>query len=1410
MVSSSNPVSEGKSAHLQTLLSDQPSCVSVSGSLGPFPPSPLGSLSQASTVTTSAVLLTQGQSPALTQPSNKTAVSDLAKEPLGAEFIQGFGSESENVAVLRGPAPGSVFDDYSWMRQPELIFGKQESRQVPAGGATEVRGQPGTEREQVPGEAAKSDPSSIDSSQEEDSLERLSPDSPFELLTEMQEKGTCEEETLEPLLTLDEHRVDLEGPKKPFLFAGGAERSSLAEMTSRTKAEGTAAIGQKSDDLKTSSLSHNRADTLEEVHDGQSKTKRGDAFKPNIIEEDVKSSSMQVAFKSFEPSVSGPVNNFSNSNPWDLSVEPRDKGKPICDLEMNLAQHPSGRAMEPASTAGAAELSPGKVCTDLPPKPAPDKVQETSVRMTESIRTPAGVAEEHPIDLADTSSPFLAEISPRSRTDDSWYLEEETKIFTAPKSSQSREESAPSQGSLQTQAGGVLARVLPEALETMEVDSSGESDDTVIEDLKPGPVRGSAGQRDKNEKEVVSDSSGLEKLVLVPVINVTETLAPSEGQGVSVRQPPRAAEGKGKQPEVSPELAHTREEHGDQTKVTVGEMASSGSEMSPSPSPPASDQLPFDQQKPTVEEMDRRGPECSSESSAASSPVGHPDLPPAAPSATPCLMDTRALADRVDTEDLSMNEGSSPLQEMIRRSTVQREHILGEVKAVAPQAVQTHSVIVRSTPVLVKTPALIVKSTPGVTQPFKDPAGVTDPLKTPAGVTDPLKTPAGVTDPLKTPAGVTDPLKTPAGVTDPLKTPAGVTDPLKTPAGVTDPLKTPAGVTDPLKTPAGVTDPLKSPAGVTDPLKTPAGVTDPLKTPAGVTDPLKTPAGVTDPLKTPAGVTDPLKTPAGVTDPLKTPAGVTEPLKTPAGVTEPLKTPAGVTDPLKTPPGVTEPLKTPAGMTEPLKTPAGVTEPLKTPAGVTDPLKTPVGMTDPLKTPARVTDPLKTPAGVTDPLKTPARVTDPLKTPAGVTDPLKTPARVTDPLKTPAGVTEPLKTPARVTEPLKTPAGVTEPLKTPARVTEPLKTPAGVTEPLKTPARVTDPLKTPARVTEPLKTPAGVTDPLKTPAGVTDPLKTPVGVTDPLKTPAVVTDPLKTPAGVTVPLKTPAGVTDPLKTPVVVTDPLKTPAVVTDPLKTPAGVTDPLKTPAGVTDPLKTPAGVTEPLKTPAGVTEPLKTPAGVTEPLKTPAGVTEPLKTPAGVTDPLKTPAVMTDPLKTPAGVTEPLKTPAGVTEPLKAPAGVTEPLKTPARVTDPLKNPAGVTEPLKAPAGVTEPLKGSPSPAKIPGDTDGESFIPAAQASRVKEDEGKPSPQAELPKPQTGIEQQGAVKRPPPPPAHPNVGVPPSVSQEKSEQRPQAPSEPVDIAAGRVAGDGLRNTAGKSFLSANLLLLTCITLLK
>ncbi|GCB83359.1 hypothetical protein scyTo_0023569, partial [Scyliorhinus torazame] len=406
------------------------------------------------------------------------------------------------------------------MTQPELVFETQQSRQ----GATEVRGQQtervqlGTAGEQVLGEPAKSDPSSIDSSQEEDSLERLTPDSPFELLTEMQERTSCEEDISKPLLVLDEDRVHPE-ETKPFFFTGGVERGSLGERISGTKSEISAAIGQKSGDLEAAAPPCARPDILEKICDVH---KAGDVFKQVVIAEDMKSSPTEVAFKGFQPSVCGSVKSLPNSNPWDLFPDKSTRG-----LEMGFSQLRSDRTMEPVSTSGTADLPSGNVC--VPPKTAPGQVAETSVRMSVSAsdgsKTPTGLAKERLIGPIHLSRQTSAEVSPRSLTDDPWPPGEgeEAQTFPARESSRLCGEPASSRGSLQTQTA---ARAQSQAVEVVEVDSSGESDDTVIEDLKPRPVRGPSRQ-----KEVVRDPGDLEKPVLVPTINVTETLEQVSREG---------------------------------------------------------------------------------------------------------------------------------------------------------------------------------------------------------------------------------------------------------------------------------------------------------------------------------------------------------------------------------------------------------------------------------------------------------------------------------------------------------------------------------------------------------------------------------------------------------------------------------------------------------------------------------------------------------------------------------------------------------------------------------------------------------------------------------------------------------------------------------------------------------------
>ncbi|GCB86450.1 hypothetical protein scyTo_0027164, partial [Scyliorhinus torazame] len=265
----------------------------------------------------------------------------------------------------------------------------------------------------------------------------------------------------------------------------------------------------------------------------------------------------------------------------------------------------------------------------------------------------------------------------------------------------------------------------------------------------------------------------------------------------------------------------------------------------------------------------------------------------------------------------------------------------------------------------------------------------------------------------------------------------------------------------------------------------------------------------------------------------------------------------------------------------------------------------------------------------------------------------------------------------------------------------------------------------------------------------------------------------------------------------------------TDPLKTPTGLTDPLKAPTGVTDPLKPPTGLADPLKAPTGLADPLKTLTGLTDPLKAPAGVTDPLKAPAGV-------AVIPDPLK-PMDV-EPSPSPVDllaecavgpmtqVAWPPAADASGGEKMEAASALgeasqsrTLPSLGLAGVPEPaVKQEVDRTSPSPrggaGNPEPGAMAGD----SFVSPARLTRAEEKStklNKPSPQTDRPKQQAASDQQGSVESPEPPPATTQEAPAPGRSDGKSEQRPQTPSETVEVALSGEACDRLSDTAGKSF---------------
>ncbi|XP_072407316.1 uncharacterized protein [Chiloscyllium punctatum] len=721
---------------LQTLLSghslsaQQPSCVSVSESMGSFQPSALGS------VVTSDMLSGQGGSSALIPSLKKTALSDTEKECFGSAVTQGmsnlYGNDSVKDTTFRGSQPGgSVFDNYSWMSQPELVFGKQESQRVPE--AVEVcqieSVHHGTGAVHAPEEPAKSDPSSIDSSQEEDSLERISPDSPFEVLAEMQEKGPCAEETPKSSFIVDERRVDLNLPQKPLPITGGIKTDPLSEAVSKNKAKTVAAIGPKSD-LKTGDLPQalhcSQVGDQQEIPDGQSNITE-DVFRPNATTGG--GMSMDIASKSFQPSVCG-----SMSRPQDLIFgdpvsQPFDKRKVVCGLQMDLDL--SERIFQPARGPGTDGLSPYSLI-----KITPDEAVNPSVQIPTStsagIKILPDVGHGCAIDPVSRSSEPLAEVPSRDPMDEPQPLKKEAKEISPSKETcQLPEDPTLSWGSSQCptlEGTTTLDHVLSARLETAEADSSGESDDTVIEDVKSGPVGTLLYRKEKSD-----DIGTTEKLVCAPVLNVRESreqvLSDRQRESVNLQSTgpggdrTQSAETKDHPAETpilsgaSPGLGHSGDMVLEQIPITSQEVVPSDTGVSPYPSAAASHQL--DMHMSTEEGTGECEPRSSSPILSTLSHVDQshwhpPGLSPTDPATTQLSADSPVSVDGADTEELSIVEGPSPLQEMIWRSAIsQRGHVLGGMQPAPVATAPTQTIIVKSTPIVIETPSLIVKSTSG-------------------------------------------------------------------------------------------------------------------------------------------------------------------------------------------------------------------------------------------------------------------------------------------------------------------------------------------------------------------------------------------------------------------------------------------------------------------------------------------------------------------------------------------------------------------------------------------------------------------------------------------------------------------------------------------------------------------------
>ncbi|XP_051900947.1 LOW QUALITY PROTEIN: uncharacterized protein LOC127586946 [Pristis pectinata] len=518
----SSGVSLERSVRPPTLPSAPPlSSASTSEPVGTLSPSPVSSPPWTKATETPDVVLDRGPSSALVHPSKEAALSNTEKELLGAAVIRGMsdlqraGNGPAMGAPLAGPEPGSVFENYSWMSQPGLIFKKEEDPLVTAEARTHHQVELATGRDQATGESAKSDPSSIDSSQEEDSLERLTPDSPFEVLAEVQEKGSCEEARLKPSPASKERQAALQEPKKSFFFTGAIDKGPSGGSKLGTRAEG--GNGPGAEDEKPSSLLDHRSPDQPRVQEEDpgigGKPRKGEHARPSAEVEGVESSTMEVVLEGFQPTLAGSTAVLTEAFAPGL----QDKGKSILGLDVTLDQGPSDVEAEPMTIPTTGAQSLGEVCTVQPAQPIMDK-------HVVSLAQPADAKTD-----ANAPSPERPSGGP---IDDFLVLEEESKTLPSSPHETAQVIKEPVSGQCvprapTVQTAAALDRVQPEPL---EVDSSGESEDTVIEDLKGPPGQQPLAQKVATEQQLPSSYGGLQNLVLVPVINVTEI---AQEQGVS-------------------------------------------------------------------------------------------------------------------------------------------------------------------------------------------------------------------------------------------------------------------------------------------------------------------------------------------------------------------------------------------------------------------------------------------------------------------------------------------------------------------------------------------------------------------------------------------------------------------------------------------------------------------------------------------------------------------------------------------------------------------------------------------------------------------------------------------------------------------------------------------------------------
>ncbi|XP_069750330.1 uncharacterized protein [Narcine bancroftii] len=701
-----------------------PSCASTSEPVTPLPLPPVSSQPWAKAVDTPSAPLDHTPPSAVLRPSEEAALSDTEKEFLGATVIRGMGGPQQvgSGSEVGMPLRGTVAGSYSWMSQPGLLFGKEEDSPAPANAGKHHQMELGAGKDQTKMEVTRSDPSSVDSSQEEDSLEKLTPDSPFELLAEIQDKGPREEGHLRP-------SPASAGVQGPFFFTGGMDGRPSGESTCGNGSKlGVVPLGpqvQGEAGLKTRDAKPNfpLGDQPEVQEDsGTGGSQRVEEHGGQCIKaEAVESLPKGVVIKSVQSSPSGTV-----PSPCGLQY------KGVSNLEANLLQNSSDMETGPV-TIPTGEVQLLRRVYSKPP--IMDK-PEVILTHTPGAKTPIDRGNE-----AHAPSPEMPTKHPKDGSSSEEELKTPSFLRHTPRCVEESDSDQGAPRAAAVTAAAVLDHVPPEAL---SVDSKGSGIALLEGPLGHNPLV----QKEKVEPKVMSHFGELQNVVLDSMINSAEIaqergicsrgdemIRPTTQNDKETKNHPEDFNSSKMEEEIQPGLVGAPQEiqprvagapqeeiqpgGPPETMTRTQAMRWSHRDVE-SPAPevlpplPMADHLPSKYQQPAVDRACRQ----QSKTSPVSSPVPlRPDLP-ALDKAAPLPSTSPDLGPREEAQELAVELGdtSAPLQEMIRRSEIQRGQLSREKQVLPPPptpgGAPVQSVVTRSTPTLAETTSTVLKPEP--------------------------------------------------------------------------------------------------------------------------------------------------------------------------------------------------------------------------------------------------------------------------------------------------------------------------------------------------------------------------------------------------------------------------------------------------------------------------------------------------------------------------------------------------------------------------------------------------------------------------------------------------------------------------------------------------------------------------